>query len=276
MTCERTRFPWALLAFWLRRALFLWVLIGLMIFLIQIALCGIVHDNEGVRTLLSLLRFLPGIVRTALGGEALQLGNVTGLVSMGYQHPLVLTLYMLFAVAVPTGLLVGQAQQGTMELILSRPATKTQVYACAGVVTLLGMVGLAGVMWLGTAAGIRLYTFDQPVALQPFSRAAHMAALAAAAVGGIGLLAGASFSRRATAVGVTAAFLAVHYAVAVIAPFWPWMWPVCRFSLFYYINLTPAFLGRPWPVSDLVVLGSVLAGSVVAGGVVWWRRDLPL
>ena len=276
MTHTRPRFPWRLLAFWLWRTLPLWGLTGLMIFLVQIAICGIVHDNENVKTFLSFLKLLPGVVTTALGGDALRLGNVTGLVAIGYQHPLVLTLFMLFAVAVPTGLLAGQVQQGTMELILSRPTTKTQVYVCAGVVTLVGMVGLACVMFLGTVAGSRLYTFDQPLSLRPFLRATQMAGLAAATVGAIALLAGAAFRRRGTAVGVTGAFLVVNYAVAVIAPWWPWMWPICRYSLFYYIDLTPAFLGRPWPVSDLAVLGTVLMASAVAGGIVWQRRDLPL
>jgi ABC-2 type transport system permease protein len=276
MTSTRPPFPWRLLAFWLRRTFLLWALTGLIIFLFQIAVCGIVHDNENVKAFLALLKLLPGVITTALGGEALQLGNVTGLVSVGYQHPLVLTLFMLFAVAVPTGLLAGQVQQGTMELILSRPTTKTQVYVCAGVVTLLGMVGLAGVMFLGTVAGSRLYTFDQPLSLQPFLRAAQMAGLAAGTVGAIALLAGAAFRRRGTAVGVTGAFLVVNYAVAVIAPWWPWMWPLSRYSLFYYIDLTPAFLGRPWPVSDLVVLGSIFMVSAVAGGIIWQRRDLPL
>jgi len=276
VTATRPPLPWALLAFWLRRTLPLWGATALMIFLVQIAVCGIVHDNEHVKAFLSMLKFLPGIVKTALGGEALQLGNVTGLLAMGYQHPLVLTLYMLFAVAVPTGLLAGQVQQGTMELILSRPTTKTQVYVCAAVVTVLGMAGLVAVMFLGTAAGTRAYTFDEHVALDPFLRAAVVAGLAASTVGAITLLAAASFRRRGTAVGVTAGFLVVNYAVAVIAPWWPWLEPVTPFSLFYYIDLTAAFLGRAGPVSDMAVLGSVLVVSAVAGGVIWQRRDLPL
>ena len=272
----RPLFPWVLLGFWLRRTLLLWVLTALMIFLVQIAICGIVHDNENVKAFLSFLKFLPGIIKTALGGEALQLGNVTGLVAMGYQHPLVLTLFMLFAVAVPTGLLTGQVQQGTMELILSRPTTKTQVYVCAGIVTLLGMAGLAGAMFLGTATGIRLYTFDQPVSLDPFFRAAILAALAACAVGAVAMMAAAAFDRRGTAVGVTGAFLVVNYAVSMIAPWWPWMEPATPFTLFYYIDLVSIFLGRAWPLGDMAVLGTVLLVSAVAGGIIWHRRDLLL
>ena len=276
MTTARPSFPWVLLAFWLRRTLPLWGLTALMIFLVQIAICGIVHDNENVKAFLSLLKLLPGVIKSALGGEVLQLGNVTGLVAMGYQHPLVLTLFMLFAVAVPTGLLTGQVQQGTMELILSRPTTKTQVYVCAGVVTLLGMAGLAWVMFLGTAAGARLYTFDETVTLDPFFRAAVLAGLAAGTVGAVALMAAAAFPRRGTAVGVTGAFLVVNYAVSVFAPWWPWMQPATPFTLFYYIDLTTVFLGLTWPLGDMAVLGTILLVSAVAGGIIWQRRDLPL
>jgi ABC-2 type transport system permease protein len=276
MSATRTPFPWRLLVFWVCRTLPLWAVTAVVIFLVQIAICGIVHDNENVRALLSLLKILPGFIKTALGGEALQLGNVTGLVAMGYQHPMVLTLYMVFAVAVPTGLLAGQVQQGTMELILTRPATKLQVYVSAAIVTWLGMIGLVAAMFLGTATGAKVYTFDQPVPMDRFFRAAILACWAASTVGAIALLAAASFRRRGAAVGVTAGILVVNYLMAVISPWWPWMQPAIPFNLFYYIDLTPAFLGRPWPVHDMAVLGCILMVSAVAGAVIWHRRDLPL
>jgi hypothetical protein len=183
---------------------------------------------------------------------------------------------MLFAVAVPTGLLTGQVQQGTMELILTRPATKTQVYLCAAIVTVLGMIGLVLAMFLGTTIGATAYTFDPPVNLEPFRRAAVLACLAACTVSGLALLSAASFRRRGTAVGVIGAFLVVNYAMDVISPWWPWLQPAIPYSLFYYIDLTSAFMGWPWPVHDITVLGSIFAGSAVAGAIIWHRRDLPL
>jgi ABC-2 type transport system permease protein len=276
MMQTHTPFPWRLLLFYIRRTLPLWAVTAIMIFLVQIAVCGIVHDNENVKTMLAMVKILPGFIKRALGGEALQLGNVTGLVAMGYQHPMVLTLYMLFAVAIPTGLLAGQVQQGTMELILTRPATKIQVYLCAAVVTILGMIGLVLTMFLGTAIGTTAYTFDPPVDLRPFRMAAVLACLAACSVSGLALLSAASFRRRNTAVGVTAAFLMVNYAMTVISPWWPWLQPAVPYNLFYYVDLTPAFLGWPWPVHDITVLGSIFALSAVAGAIIWHRRDLPL
>ena len=43
---RRPAFPLPLMAFWFRRLLPMWLLIAFLIFLMQIAICGIIHDNE--------------------------------------------------------------------------------------------------------------------------------------------------------------------------------------------------------------------------------------
>ena len=163
----RVPFPFELLKFSFVRMLSVWCGVAILIFLMQIAICGIVHDNANVRAMLNFIDMLPSIVRSALGGQSLRLDNMPALIAIGYQHPFVLFLYMFFAVSVPTGLLTGEVQKGTMELVLSRSVTKTQVYICAGVPTLVGMFALVMVMFLGTVIGTNIYEFSEPVRL-PF------------------------------------------------------------------------------------------------------------
>ena len=267
-------FPIPLLRFWVLRILPIWLLIALIIFLFQIAICGIVHDNESVKTYLKFLDMFP-FIKTVLGGEALQVGNVSGLIAIGYNHPLVLILYMLFAVGIPTGLLAGEVQRGTMELILSRQATRNHVYICAGLITITGMFALVLVMFIGTIFATNLYDFGQTIPLYSFFKAAVNGGLLACAVGGIALLAAASFQRN-TAVWLTVAYLVVNYFVSVIAEWWPrmkWLYPA---SIFYYVDGEKIFSGAGWPLRNLLVLIAILIISALLGGVVWSRRDLPL
>lgn len=271
----RPPFPLPLLRFWTLRILPAWCLIALMIFLTQIAVCGIVHDNEKVKAALQYIDILPSFIKAFMGGEALQLGNIAGLISIGYQDPLVLILYMLYAVGVPTALLAGEVQRGTMELILSRQTTKTQVYICAGLITVVGMYALVVVMFLGTVAATNLYQFDQAVPLYSFFKLAINGGILASAVGGIALLAAACF-RRGTAVGVTVAYLVVNYFAEMIAEWWPrmkWLEPITFYS---YVDEAKIFTQSTWPLGDMCVLISLLVVSTVAGGVIWSRRDLPL
>jgi ABC-2 type transport system permease protein len=272
---HRSLFPWPLLRFWTLRILPAWFLIALMIFLIQLAICGIVHDNERVKAMLQYIDLLPSFIKAFIGGDALQYGNIAGLIAIGYQEPLVLLLYMLFAVGVPTALLAGEVQRGTMELILSRQTTKTHVYICAGLITVIGMYALVVVMFLGTVVSINLYDFDQQVPLYCFFKLAVNGGILASAVGGIALLAAACF-RRGMAVSLTVAYLVVNYFIMIITQWWPrmkWLDPV---TIFNYVDGRKIFVESVWPVGDMCVLISLLVVSTVLGGVVWWRRDLPL
>ncbi len=272
---SRSPFPFALLRFWTLRILPAWCLIAFMIFLFQIAICGIVHDNERVKALLQYIDMLPSFIKAFMGGEILQVGNIAGLIAIGYQDPLVLLLDMLFAVGVPTALLAGEVQRGTMELILSRQTTKTHIYICAGLITVVGMYALVIVMFTGTVAATRLYDFDQAVPLYSFFKMAIVGGMLASAVGGIALLAAACF-RRGLAVSVTVGYLVVNYFVSIITDWWPrmkWLEPT---TIFNYVD-GPEIFGKPgWPIGDMCVLLSLLAVSTVLGGIIWSRRDLPL
>ncbi|MBN1126456.1 MAG: hypothetical protein JXA82_15735 [Sedimentisphaerales bacterium] len=269
-------FPFSLLWFWFLSILPAWCLIALMIFLMQIAVCGIVHDNQNVKTLLSFIELLPPIVKSALGGEALQVGNLPALIAIGYNHPFVLTLYMLFAVAVPTGLLAGEVQKGTMELILSHSVTKSQVYICAAVLTIVGMMALVLVMFMGTVVATSVYDFGEPVPLFRFFQAAVNGGLCAGAVGAVSLLSGASFRRRGTAVGLAVAYIMINYFLVILTDWWPRMKWLDAVSLFHYTNGRKVFALHVWPVSEMMVLASVLLIAVIAGGIIWQRRDLSL
>ncbi len=272
---HRPPFPWPLLRFWTIRILPAWFLIASWIFLFQLAICGIVHDNERVKAFLQYIDILPSFIKAFMGGEVLQIGNIAGLIAIGYQEPFVLLLYMLYAVGVPTALLAGEVQRGTMELILSRQTTKTHVYICAGLITVAGMYALVLVMFLGTVAATNVYQFDQAVPLYSFFKIAIVGGMLASAVGGIALLAAACFS-RGTAVSLTVAYLVVNYFVSFIAEWWPRMKRLEPTTIFYYVDQAKIFNESAWPMGDISVLTSILVVSTLLGGVIWSRRDLPL
>jgi hypothetical protein len=267
------RFPFALLRFWFMRILPLWSFAAVVIFATQIAICAIVHDNQQVQTLLKFLEVLPGVVKIALGGDILQAGNAPGLVAIGYQHPFVLFLCLLYAVGTPTTLLTFEVQRGHLELVLSRSVTRTQAYVCASLLTLVGMFALVQVMFLGTVAGTSLYQFREPVPLVLFFRIAINGGLQAGAAGAVALGVAGVLGGRSLGVGTTVAILVINYFMWVVGQWWPpaeWLLPA---TLFYYAD--GGALLRGWPVQDMAVLGGVMGIATIVGGVVWRRRDLP-
>jgi len=273
---SRVSFPFDLLRFWFWRILWLWFLVGFFIFLIQIIECAIYQDNERVRLTLDYLEIMPDFLKNIIGGESLEVSNVTGFIAIGYQHPLVWISYMIFAVSVPTGFLAGHVQSGTMELILSRSVTKNQIYVCTCILTLVGMLALVAVMFGGTVVGINVCNFDREISLWPFFRAAVVGGLLSGSAAGVSLLVAASFYSRSRAVGLTISFLMVNYFIDLIAQWWPRAEFLGPSSIFYYVDLPKILMDTTWPIRDMCVLSSVLIVTVIAGGIIWNRRDLPL
>jgi hypothetical protein len=250
-----------------------WIGVGALIFIVQISVCGIVHDNENVKVLLRFLDMLPSIVKAVLGGDALQAGNTASLIAIGYQHPFVLDLFMVYAVGVPVILLTAESQRGTMELILSRSVTKLQVYLCVALLTLTGMFMLVMVMFLGTAAGTRIYDFGEPVPLIGFFRFAVVGGMLAGAIGAVGLLCAAAFRQVYNAVAVAIGFIAVNYFIMLVGNWWPRARFLAPYTLMYYTGGSRVF--TEWPVDDMGVQLAAMVIATVLGAIVWQRRDLP-
>ena len=267
-------FPWSLLKFWTFRIFPMWCLIALMIFLVQIAVCGIVHDNQNVKVMLSFIDILPPFVKTALGGDYLQAGNTAGLITIGYEHPFVLFLYMFFAVSVPTGLLTGEVQKGTMELILSRRVTKLHVYICAGLITVTGMFALVMVMFLGTVTSVHIYNFGKPIPLDLFFRISIDGGVFASTIGAISLFCAALFRGRNIAVGIAVTFLVVNYFISIVSKWWPRMSFLKDATLFRLVGGPKIVAG--WPFGDMLILAAIFLLVIVTGAIIWRRRDLPL
>jgi len=270
---SRPPFPLTLLWFWFLRILPAWLAMAAVIFLVQIAIAAIVHDNANIRMFLTILRSLPSIVKTAIGGDMIDSGSMSALLTVGYQHPLVMFLYLLYSVGVPAGLLTGEIQRGTMELILSRPITRTQVYLCAAILTLVGLFGLIAMMFLGTVTAVNVYEFNEPITLDLFLRLAVNGGLLAGAFGAFSLVCAASFGRLYLAVGLAAGFLTLNYFIAIVAEWWPrvhFLHKATLFYLVYYSNLWFA-----WPLRNMAWLGAILVALVILGGIIWRSRDLP-
>ena len=267
-------FPFSLLRFWAGRILPMWCFMALIIFLVQIAVCAVVHENENVKAFLTFLNVLPSFVKTALGGEMLQAGNLPGLIAIGYQHPLVLFLFLLFAVGAPTMLLTNEVQKGTMELILSRATTKLQVYFCAAGLTVTGMMALVAVMFLGTVVGTRHFEFGEPIPLDLFFRIAVNGGMVASAAGAIALCAAGLFAGRSLAITTTIAFLVLNYFAWIVAQWWPRFEFLKPATLFFYAKGIK--LAHGWPIGDMGVLLFITLVAITVGAFSWKNRDLPL
>jgi hypothetical protein len=131
------------------------------------------------------------------------------------------------------------------------------------------------VMFAGTVVGTSIYDFGPDLALYPFFKTAIVGGLLAAAVGGIALLAAASFQRN-IAIWLTVGYLVVNYFLTIFSEWWAKMKWVAPATLFHYVDGPRIFITGKWPLDDMCVLMTVLMAATVSGGIIWSRRDLKL
>lgn len=96
----------------------------------------------------------PGqILRTLIGGETVSLDRAMDMLSIGYVHPLMQTLFCIWAIGRAAGAIAGELDRGTMELLLAQPLPRSRLLLAHLIVDLIVIPILALSLWGGTCLG---------------------------------------------------------------------------------------------------------------------------
>lgn len=267
-------FPVGLFLHWIRVYLPAWILIGIVISIVQTVLAAVLHEREDVKMFLKVLDNLPSIFKAFIGGDDLMASNVKSIVAIGYQHPLILTMLMINAVLVPSGLLTAQAEHGTMELLLARPLTRTKLYAAVVLAALGSQIILAGLVFLGTAVWTRYFDYGELIPLKGFAFVGlNLAALSVTAAS-VSTLASAWAGERTIAVGIMVAYFVGSYLLDFAAVWLPSLKRLHPWTLYNYCKPNAVLMADALPTRDLAILVTITVVSLVCGWWVWRRRDI--
>lgn len=252
----------------------------------------------------------PGkIIKTLMGGETIQLDKAMDILSIGYVHPLVQTIFCIWAVGRASGAIAGEIDRGTMELLLAQPLARFRLilaHLCVDVLTIpLLCLSLWSGTWLGSwlvgpieAQAVDVKKVPFPVTLDPerlqvhpgmFGPALWNAAALVFAVSGYTMWLSARGRFRWKVMGLAVIITLLQFLINVVGQLWDaieWLRP---FTVFYYYQPqqiallhvwtvdvgTLWHLGRPIFLNVLAVLVGV--GSVGYGLALWtfFHRDLP-
>lgn len=96
----------------------------------------------------------PGkIIRTIIGGEQIDLNGAMDMLTIGYVHPLMVTIFCIWAVGRAAGAIAGELDKGTLELLLAQPVARARLILAHLCVDLLTIPLLCLSLWAGTALG---------------------------------------------------------------------------------------------------------------------------
>ena len=236
------------------------------------AITRVVPDASRTGLIRELVDMAPAPVRIFLGEELVANLSARGFLGFGYVHPFPLILLSVWVVRVAAGALAGEAGQGTMDLIGSRPVGRGAHVAAAALAILAGVAAIAAAGWAGTAVGLHLRPLAG-VSASELLPVAAMSALLFAGAGGVALLVSATRRDGGAAVSWCAGLLAGSYVLDYLARVWAAIAFLRPLSLFRYYE-PQRILGEGVAGGDAAVLAAVGAAGLALAFAVFARRDL--
>ena len=222
---------------------------------------------------LSLL--VPDFIRSVAGPSALAFMSFTGIVALGYFHPIVLGSLIALMIAIATEP-AAEVERRFVDLTLARPLTRTHVITRTLLVLVIGGSAVLGLMTAGTWAGLACCTTaDAP---RPSTRLIASLAISLAAVmmcwAGVALAVAVTTRRRATAGAVTGVSALAAYLLDYLGRAWEPAGALSVLSPFHFFEPMAVINGQPLSGRNLSVLVGIGMVGIATGYIVFSRRDI--
>jgi len=205
------------------------------------------------------------------GGD---LFTLTGSVAMGFTHPFTLLLVGIMAVAFPALAIAGERDKGTLEVTLSRPISRTGLFATLYVAGLV-FIGLLLAILVGTAV-ITTYAVGLGHELK-LANAVQLwlgGTLLFVAFMSLAFAVSVNSDRAAPAVGVPAIFILLNYLAFAIGSIWPDVKWLGDYSVFHLLKAQDTLNSGLAP-GDALILVAFSGVFVALALYLFPRRDLP-
>ena len=218
---------------------------------------------------------MPDFVRNVAGPSALAFMSFTGIVGLGYFHPIVIAAVVGLTIAIATEP-AAEVETRFVDLTLARELTRAALLVRTIVVFGIAAAVVLGLMILGTSAGLACCT---PPGVAP-PRARTIAALAASlgsvmtCWAGVTLAVAVASRRRAIAGGAVGIAALAAFLLDYVGRAWEPARAISAVSPFHFFEPTALVMGAPLSTANV----AVLAGIGVIGAAIAWaifsRRDI--
>jgi len=214
-----------------------------------------------LRYRLYMVKNLPQILKGMIGQDILEIISYTGITSFAYIHPVSLAILIGFAAMVPTWMLAGQIDTGTIELLLATPLSRRKIFGTTLLASLVGGALLIGSMLLGTWMGVSTTKLTEPVELGRILVVALNLYALYVVVMSASMLFGSIFSFRSLAVGWTVGVAVASYLLHFLSEWWPFVAKISFLGPLYYFRPIKIAAGGYDSRWDITTLKVILAGA---------------
>lgn len=221
------------------------------------------------------LPLVRNFVHLIMGADLLGDLSPTAMATFGMAHPLLWVLAWALLIAAGTGVLAGEVDRGTADILLALPISRAGIYLSTSAVMLLLTLLVSAAPLVGLFAFNRVFPLDAPV---DFARLAPVSVNFLAlnlAVAGLTLGVSSASSRRGKAVAVVLAILLVSDLINLMVQFWDAARPLRFLGFLHYYRPLPIVRSGRLPPADLATLCTLAVVTWLIGLWYFRRRDIP-
>jgi len=212
-------------------------------------------------------------ISAMVGSDLLAHFSATGVASFAYAHPFTWVVLVSFILTTATGVLAGEVDRGTMDLLAGLPLSRARIYASVSFVVVGFGLPLCWIAFTGSALGRRL-TGDQAVDLARLIPVAWHLYVTYVYVACFAVAVSACCSRRGTALAIAFAAIFYSFVLNFLAAIWPAVKPIAFTTFLQYF--------APLPVADAGCMRWDDVAVLLTGAAAWWvfglvafrRRDI--
>lgn len=220
------------------------------------------------------LDFLKPILKVLFSIDVAEV-TVSGLLSFGLVHPLVLVITWGLIITICTRVTVGEIDRGTADLVLSLPISRLTVVATTSLVWIAFAAGFCGCALLGMMIGEHCVKLPQPIDYYRMTIVAANLFTLYLAVGGTTLLVSSLLSRRGPAIAIVIGILLISFLINLLEALIPAVGEIKFLGFLYYYRPVEIARDGTWPLWAMSVLLAIGVVTWVTGAMVFTRRDIP-
>lgn len=194
-------------------------------------------------------------------------------VAVAHAHPVWLILILAFPLSTALAGIAGGLADGTLEILLAQPVSRTAYYLALAAHVSLGTTAIVLASSLGAVAASRLVDLPGEIHSGTLLQLGASGWLLALSVGGIALLVSAASPRGRGATAWALGLVVTLFALRFLAEMWPAAAGLGTVSIFNYHEPQSIIReGIAW--TSALVLGGVALGCGCAGWAVFRRRQM--
>lgn len=230
-------------------------------------------DTDGIAS--AVLAQLPERLRTVINETLISRMTLEGAAAFGLNHPILVVLVAINAIAVPARHVSGEIESGAMELLLAYPVSRVRLLLSLWVTSaIIGLVVVSGAL-LGSLAGVVLFhAADGSLAARLVEIAANLW-LIALVMQTVALLASVWGTRGTKPAMWSAVALLSFYVLHFVTPLWEALDITTPFNIFSYYEPHKLVFGERSLGEHAAVLIGVVALGLGLAARRFHTRDIP-